>query len=115
MNITVKLFRKFDTQQVSEKFKKREFIGLDDSNSEYPQYIKFELILDKCDELDKYELNESINIEFNLNGRLYVHPEKGDMFFNTLQAWRISTDAKPHDHTKASQDAEDDLSWMENN
>ena len=47
MNIKGKLVEIFDTVQVTETFKKREFIIEDNKNPEYPEYIKVELIQDK--------------------------------------------------------------------
>ena len=52
MNIKGKLIEIFDTVQITETFKKREFIIQDNKNPEYPEYIKVELIQDKVDLLN---------------------------------------------------------------
>ena len=44
LEITGKLLVKTDTQQVSERFKKREFVLTEDS-SQYPQYVQFQRFL----------------------------------------------------------------------
>ena len=44
MNIKGKLVEKFETVQITETFKKREFIIQENKNPEYPEYIKVELI-----------------------------------------------------------------------
>ena len=46
MNIQGKLIEIFDTIQITETFKKREFIIQDNKNPEYPEFIKIELIQD---------------------------------------------------------------------
>lgn len=89
--ISGKLVEKMETQQVSEKFRKREFVIL--RVEETPtwtneDYIKFQLTQDRCDLMDAYELNEEIKVHFNIRGRKW---EKDDRvsFFTNLEAWRI--------------------------
>ena len=43
MEITGKLLECMDTVQVSERFRKREFVLEYADNPEYPEYIKFDL------------------------------------------------------------------------
>ena len=62
------LHKKYDTQQVSERFKKREFVLLKDENG-YPQYIKFQLTQDRCAALDPFQEGDSIKVQFDLRGR----------------------------------------------
>ena len=45
MNIQAKLIEKFQTQRVSDTFQKREFVVEFAENPQYPEFIKFELIL----------------------------------------------------------------------
>ena len=59
MKIKGKLDEIFDTVQVTETFKKREFIIEDNKNPEYPEYIKVELT--KSQEIEgilSYKINE---------------------------------------------------------
>lgn len=89
MNTTGTLVEIYDTQQVSEKFKKREFVIQDTENPQYPQYIKFELAQDKCSLLDGYNLGDMVDVSFNLRGRSYVNPQGVKSYFNSLQAWKL--------------------------
>lgn len=89
MDIKGKLLEKFDTQQVSGSFKKREFVVEYAENPSYPEYVKFELIQDKCDLLDSMNLNQEIVIHFNLKGRKWTDPQGNIKYFNTLQAWKL--------------------------
>ena len=55
MEITGKLLECMDTVQVSERFRKREFVLEYADNPEYPEYIKFELAQDRCELLDSFQ------------------------------------------------------------
>lgn len=77
-----------DTVQVSEKFSKREFV-ITDSSSMYPQDILFQLTQDKCSMVDGINVNDSVEVSFNLRGREWVSPQGEVRYFNTLDAWRV--------------------------
>ena len=79
---------KKDTQQVSEKFSKREFVLTTDTQTQYPQYISLQLTQDKCALLDPYQVGEEIKVNFNLRGREWSGPD-GTRYFNTLEVWRL--------------------------
>ncbi len=83
------LVTKFETQIITDSFKKREFVIEYAENPEYPEYIKFELIQDKCVLLDSYTEGQEITVSFNLKGRKWTDPQGVVKFFNTLQAWKI--------------------------
>jgi hypothetical protein len=79
---------KNDTQQVSEKFSKRDFV-IKDTASMYPQDLLFQLSQDKCSLLDNYQVGQQIEVSFNLRGRGWISPQGEVKYFNTLDAWRI--------------------------
>ena len=89
MEIKAKLLEKFDTVNVSDTFRKREFVVEYAENPQYPEYIKFELIQERCDQLDQYNIDQEINISFNLRGRKWTNPEGKVIYFNSLQAWKL--------------------------
>jgi len=89
MNIKAKLLEIFSPQQISDKFKKREFVVEFAENPQYPEFIKFELIQDKCGIIDNYSAGDEIDVHFNLKGRKWTDPKGEVKYFNTLQAWRI--------------------------
>lgn len=89
MNITAKLLEKSDTQQISASFKKREFVVEYSENPQYPEFVKFELIQDKCDLIDAVQPGQEMDIYFNLKGRKWTDPKGGVKYFNSLQAWKI--------------------------
>jgi len=83
---TIKVIK--DAVQVSEKFVKREFV-VTDNDSMYPQDISLQLTQDKVSILDGYNVGESVEVSFNLNGREWTSPQGEVKYFNTLNAWRI--------------------------
>jgi hypothetical protein len=88
MDVTGILKVKGDTQQVSEKFKKREIV-ITDNSSQYPQHISFQLVQDKCSIIDQYRVGDEIKVHFNLRGREWTSPQGEIKYFNSLEAWRI--------------------------
>ncbi len=94
MNLTGTLLEIFDPIQVSDKFKKREFVLQDNENPQYPQYIKFELAQEKCSLLDTFSSGEMVDVSFNVRGRSYVNPQGVKSYFNSLQAWKIQSISK---------------------
>jgi hypothetical protein len=77
-----------ETQVISEKFKKREFV-VTDTSSMYPQDVMFQSVQDKCDMLNGYSVEDQIEVSFNLRGREWTSPDGVVKYFNTLDAWRI--------------------------
>lgn len=82
----------FDTQQVTDKFKKREFIlevkETNNTGFEFVEYIKFQLVQDKCSLLDSFSLNDQAAVSFNLRGRKW-EKDGQTSYFTNLDAWRI--------------------------
>ena len=81
--IVGKLHKKFDTESKTATFQAREFV-IEADDGRYPQMIKFQLVQDKCDEIDKYNEGDNIRVHFNLRGR-----EWQGKYFTNLNAWRI--------------------------
>lgn len=77
------------TQQVSEKFSKREFVVTDISEAQFPQDIQLELTQDKVSLLDTLMEGQEVEVSFNLRGREWTSPTGDVKYFNTLQAFRI--------------------------
>lgn len=79
---------KKDTEQVTDTFKKREFVVTDNSSS-YPQDILFQLTQDRTGLIDDINVNDIINVSFNIRGREWTSPQGEVRYFNSLDAWRI--------------------------
>lgn len=87
MDIQGKLLVVKQSQQITEKFVKREFVVR--TEEQYPQEIQFELTNDKCGLVDTFAIDESIKVYFNLQGRAWVNPQGETKYFNKLVCWRI--------------------------
>jgi DNA replicative helicase MCM subunit Mcm2 (Cdc46/Mcm family) len=86
-DVTGRLHEIFDEQQVSEKFRKREFV-LEVQDGQYPQQIKFQLTQDKSSLIDPYKIGDEVKVTFDLRGRGFN--KNGQMlYFTNLEAWRI--------------------------
>ncbi|MEQ9423159.1 MAG: DUF3127 domain-containing protein [Cyclobacteriaceae bacterium] len=89
MNIKGKLIEKFDTVKVTDTFQKREFVIEYAENPMYPEFVKFEMIQDRCALVDPFNVGDEIEVNFNLKGRKWTDPQGEVKYFNSLQAWRI--------------------------
>lgn len=78
-----------ETQQVSARFQKREFVVTLADNPRYPQLVQFQLTGDRCAKLDGFNVGDEVEIDFSLRGREWTSP-KGDVkYFNSLDVWTI--------------------------
>jgi hypothetical protein len=80
------------TQQISDKFKKREFVvekKEDNNNGQvWTETIKFQTVQNKCELLDTLQVGDSVNVSFNIKGNKWE--KNGQIsYFNNLDAWRI--------------------------
>lgn len=89
MIVEGKIVEKYDTQNIKDTFKKREFVIEYAENPQYPEYIKFELIQSNCEQLDDLSTGDQVSVNFNLKGRKWTDPQGQTKYFNSLQAWRI--------------------------
>ena len=92
MEITGKIKFIGSTQQVSDKFSKREVVV--STNEQYVQHISIEFNQDKCAVLDKYSVGDQVTVGINIKGREYTAPVTGEIkYFNSIQGWNIKKDA----------------------
>lgn len=97
-----------ETKQVSEKFKKREFVIT--TEGQYPQDILLEVTQDKTSLLDSISIGQTVEAHYNLRGREWVNPQGETKYFNTIDAWKIEAGSvTAHDaaHDTAQESIED--------
>jgi hypothetical protein len=111
MEITAKIHEIFETQNIKDSFRKREFIAEYAENENYPQYIKFELIQEKCDELNDYKHGDEVLIHFNLRGKPWTNKQGEKIYFNSLQVWKLEKLSETTDDVKSDEQElpDDDL------
>jgi hypothetical protein len=89
--LTGKLIEKYNVQQVSDKFRKREFVIEKSENSNgmvFTDYVKFQLSQDRCNLIDSVSLKEEIKVTFNVKGNKWEKEGKVSYFVN-LEAWKV--------------------------
>lgn len=77
-----KLHKIYETEQKTDSFQAREFVIETEGN--YPQFVKFQLVQDRCALLDPFEEGQMIKVHFDLRGR-----EWNGKYFTNLNAWRL--------------------------
>lgn len=87
MLVTGLLIVKGDVVRIKD-FTKRNFVLLYNDRG-HVEHLSFELHQDLCDIIDKFNVKDSIQVEFNLKGRKWTDAEGTDKYFNSLQAWKI--------------------------
>jgi len=78
-----------ETKQVTERFRKREFVVEIGDNPRFPQFVQFELTGDRCDQLDAYKVGDEVRVEFSLRGREWKSPKGETKYFNSLDVWTL--------------------------
>jgi single-stranded DNA-binding protein len=89
MQIQGKIHATFDAAQITDRFRKREFVLELDGASRYPQYVMFQLTGDRCEALDGFDAGNEVAVEFSLRGREWTSPKGEVRFFNSLEVWSI--------------------------
>jgi hypothetical protein len=78
-----------DSAQVTERFRKREFVLELEGGSRYPQYVMFQLTGDRCEAIDGFSKGQEVKVEFSLRGREWTSPKGEVRYFNSLETWAV--------------------------
>jgi hypothetical protein len=89
LDATGKLHVIGDAQQVTERFRKREFVIELSDNPRYPQFVQFQLTGDRCESLDGLNVGDEVRVEFSLRGREWKSPQGQIKYFNSLDVWTV--------------------------
>ena len=90
MEIQGKVIAIGETQQVTEKFKKRDLVIEYAENPTYPEYIKLEFHQDKCEKANELREGDDITVDFNLKGKPYTNREGVTTYYNSLVVWKFN-------------------------
>ena len=96
--ITGKIISKGELIEVSDKFKKIEFVV--ETEEQYAQKLQIQFTQDKCDLMKYYKVGDLVDVNINIKGREWLNPTTGETkYFVSLDAWSISqkggNDQKP--------------------
>jgi len=90
--ISGRLAEKFQTQKVSDRFQKREFVleikSSGTTGFEFTDLVKFQATQERCAILDQFQIDDPVKVSFNLRGRKWERNGQVSYFTN-LEAWRI--------------------------
>ena len=89
--ITGRIIEIFDTVEVNENFRKREFV-VEKRENDFVDFVKFQLTQDRCNLLDDFKVSEEVKVSFNIRGNKWEKDGKVN-YFNNLGAWRIERTA----------------------
>ena len=78
-----------DTQQITERFQKREFVLEVVDNPRYPQLVQFQLTGDRVSAIDGFDVGQEVELEFSLRGREWTARNGDVKYFNSLDVWKI--------------------------
>ena len=112
MNIKGKILEIMDTTQVTDTFKKREFIVEYADNPQYPEFVKFELVQDRCDLLNDFKVGQEVDVHFNIRGRKWTDPKGEVKYFNSLQAWRLDPVTAADSAAAGDPGATEEPAWL---
>lgn len=89
MEVTGTMHAIMETQHVSDRFTKREFVVTVADNPKYPQMVLFQATKERCGQLDEFREGDDVRVTFNLRGREWRSPKGEVKYFTSLEAWRI--------------------------
>lgn len=82
MDLTGRIIHIGKVNQITEKFKKQEFVI--ETEGDYPQFIQFDTQQDNVGLISDSTIGDLICVEFQVRGRKWVNPAGETKFFNTL-------------------------------
>ena len=88
MEIQGKIIKIGPVQTVGQNgFQRRDVVIM--TEDQYPQYIPFDFVQEKCSLLDNFHEGQVVLISFNVRGREWVNPQGETKYIVNLQGWRI--------------------------
>ena len=87
LEVTGKLHKLFEMQQVTERFNKREFVL--ELEGKYPQLVLFQLTGKRCGDLDAFRVGDEVHVVFALRGREWKSRQGDVRYFNSLDVLKL--------------------------
>lgn len=113
LEVIGKLIEKYPTQQVSERFKKREFvldITEEVNGNSYPNFAKLQAVQNRCELLDSFNEGDMVKVSFNIRGNKWEKDGRVN-YITSLDAWRIERAAAGDSNNAYSQPAQPQQSY----
>lgn len=91
MQVIGKLEEVHELVKRTETFQVREFVlEIQAQNSQYSEHVLFQLTNNRTGLIDNFQVGQEIVVDFDLQGRKWTAQDGRVVFFNRLNAWRIS-------------------------
>lgn len=91
MQVIGKLEEVHELVKRTETFQVREFVlEIQAQNSQYSEHVLFQLTNNRTNLIDNFQVGQEIVVDFDLQGRKWTAQDGRVVFFNRLNAWRIS-------------------------
>ncbi len=92
--ISGKIIQIGDVQQISEKFKKREFVieteKVVNPTLVFTDFVKFQILQDRVSLIDNFNQGDMIKVNFDIRGNKWE--KNGEtMYFTNLEAWKVES------------------------
>lgn len=89
---TGKIVKIYDEVQLTEKFKKREFvIQLSTAGYRGNDYLKFSLLQDNCSMVNSFKEQDNVKVSYEVKAREWVNKENETVYINDVRALSISS------------------------
>jgi hypothetical protein len=89
LKLTGKIVAIMDVQVLKNDFSKREFVI--ETDDQYPQMVKLEFTQAKCSVLDTEKVGNQVTVSFNVRGKKWTNKDGKDVYFVSLNAWRLES------------------------
>jgi hypothetical protein len=89
MEITGEIVKIGSTQQISDRFKKRELVVKYAKNPEYPEYVPIEFVQAAVDKLDGFKVGQEVTVSIDVGGRKWESPKGEVKYFVSVKGWRL--------------------------
>ena len=89
LKLTGKIVAIMDVQVLKNDFSKREFVI--ETDDQYPQMVKLEFTQAKCSVLDTEKVGNQVTVSFNVRGNKWTNKDGKDVYFVSLNAWRLES------------------------
>lgn len=103
--VTGKLHKIFDVQQVTDKFSKRELVL--ELGGKYPQLVLFQLTGKRCGDIDDCRVGDTLRVEFALRGREWKGRQGEIRYFNSLDVLKLERAEGPSGSTSSPPDVDE--------
>jgi hypothetical protein len=90
MEITGEIVKIGSTQQISDRFKKRELVVKYAKNPEYPEFVPIEFVQAAVDKLDGFKVGQEVTVSIDVGGREWVSPKGEVKYFVSVKGWRLT-------------------------